>query len=677
MISIATTAQAEETQLPAPHDRPELVQRLRAAQIERNAARRQGGLVSFLAWVKLMLARLNIFPPMRAFGIYTMRHGPLMAAGCAYNMFFSVAAMLVAGFSVLGLVVSGNTDLQKIVIDGVAKSTPGLIKTNGSDGLVGADQLFSMGTGLSITLVISLVSLALTSLGWIAGLREGIRGVFDLQPLQMNGVVLKLRDIGTLLVLGIVVVVTSVISFGVSAAMGTLIDELNLNRAVFGTLAWVISIIVLVLIDMSVAIVLFSFASGVKMPRRISWETALLTAIGSTVLRSLSSLILSNVAGKNPLLAPFSVILGLFVWFFFLSQVYLICAGWGAMRLADAENARKAKGEPARLSMRAVVQRRFGDYGVLSYTTVPTPQPGPREVRVRVEAAGVEAETWYRVSGRPKFTRFLKNGFLRPGNKVPGRAFSGVVDAVGSKVKTFTPGDAVLGTIEGAYAEYVLTTAERLVSKPETLSHAQAAALPISAGAAMQALQLGRGVVGDLRGKKILVLGAGGGVGHYVVQAAHDAGAKVTGVCSTSKAEFVKSLGANEVLNYRTDEPTKKVKRRWDVIVDCSGGRSMSSLQFILDDKGALILVARHSEAGTTAKIIAGARNALTSQKILALTFHESTRDVQRLVDLANDGVLKPRVEAQYPLADAEEAIAQVHNARVPGKTVLSIGERD
>ncbi|WP_045072942.1 YihY/virulence factor BrkB family protein [Psychromicrobium lacuslunae] len=328
---------------PAPTDRKELERRLLLKRVELSKAKRKapGAPNPLQARVEYYLAALNLFRPMRAFQTYSLRHGPLLAAGSAYNMFFSVAAMLVAGFSILGIVANGNRDLQNIVIDAVNKSTPGLIKmSDGESGLATPQDLFNAGSGFGWALVISLAALLLTSLGWIGGLREGVRGIFDSGPLMTNPILLKLKDAATLVVLGIVLVITSVISVGVVTALDSVIAALSLDPASVRPITYIASLLVLLLLDLAVCMALFRVVSAVTMPRGVLWQTALIAAVGSTVLRALSSLLLANVAGKNPLLAPFSVILGLFVWFYLLSQVYLIAAGWGAVGKADAEQGR-------------------------------------------------------------------------------------------------------------------------------------------------------------------------------------------------------------------------------------------------------------------------------------------------------------------------------------------------
>lgn len=310
-----------------------------------------GPLSKLLAGAKFLVAKLNTVLPMRVWKLYSTRHGPLMAAGSSYNMFFSIAALLVAGFSIFGIVAAGNQALQDMVVRSVAESTPGLIDT-GSGGLATQEQLFASGSGYGWALVISTAAMLLTSLRWIASLREGMRGVFALPPLQGNLLLIKLKDLGTLLILGITLVVTSVVAAVSNTALGAVLDFLAIESAIAAFFTRAAGVLVMLLLDMLVAVVLFRAASGIRMPRSVLFQAALIAGAGSTLLRMFSSTLLGNV-GNNPLLAPFAVILGLFVWFFLLSQVYLMATAWGAVGMADVKAKRQAaRREGRQLSLR-------------------------------------------------------------------------------------------------------------------------------------------------------------------------------------------------------------------------------------------------------------------------------------------------------------------------------------
>ncbi|MCG2620655.1 YihY/virulence factor BrkB family protein [Arthrobacter sp. I2-34] len=319
---------------------------LRAQVVRRrrevSQARREAGIIGRLvAWSNYLFARFNATRPLRVWNLYLMRHGPLMAAGSAYNMFFSVAAMLVAGFAVFGLVASNTPRLQVAIIAILSHSVPGLIDT-GSGGFVTPEQLFSHGTTFSLTLVVSMITLLLASLGWIAGLREGLRGIFGVPRLTGNFFLIKLKDVGILLLLAVALVLTSILAILAGTLLELAAGWLEFVGALAYPLAIGLGLLVMLLLDMAVAVVLFRLAARLPMSRPMLWQASLMVAAGSALLRFFASALLDGVA-QNPLLAPFAVVLGLFVWFFFLSQLYLLAAAWGAVGMADARTPARTK----------------------------------------------------------------------------------------------------------------------------------------------------------------------------------------------------------------------------------------------------------------------------------------------------------------------------------------------
>lgn len=338
-----------EPPAPTEHVKLKVIALHKRREIGRARREGKGFFAVALAFIMWLLAKVNTFKPVRSFKLYAQRHGPLMAAGISYNMFFAVAAMLVAGFSILGIVAAGNREFQKLIVSGVDKSVPNLIDT-GDGGLATPEQLFSTGGALSITLIISTATMLYTALRWISSLREGMRGVFDLLPLQLNVVLAKLRDLGTLLILAIAMVVTLGVGVVANTLLDTIIELLNLG-AVARYLTQAAGLLVMLLLDMVVAVIMFRLASGIRMPRRAIFQAALLAGIGSTLLRTFSTQLLGS-AGENPLLAPFAVILGLFIWFFLLSQVYLISTAWGVVTTSDVEASRAGNGKDRLPSLR-------------------------------------------------------------------------------------------------------------------------------------------------------------------------------------------------------------------------------------------------------------------------------------------------------------------------------------
>src|SRR5438309_7377509 len=201
---------------------------------------------------------------------------------------------------------------------------------------------------------------------------------------------------------------------------------------------------------------------------------------------------------------------------------------------------------------------------------------------VRVHAAGVDQGVWHEVAGLPYLFRIAGIGVRTPKHPIPGHDVAGTVEAVGEKVTGLRPGDEVFGVCRGSFAEHARARADRLARKPANLSFAQAAAVPTSAATALQALRN----KGNVRaGQRVLIIGAGGGVGTFAVQLAKVYGAEVTGVCSTAKIELVRSLGADHVIDY-TQVDFAGGRSRYDVILDIAGNRSVSHLRRALAPAG-------------------------------------------------------------------------------------------
>lgn len=343
MVRTLPPAKKQEPDTPFPTERAKLRLKVLRARRELGRVRREhsGGMPVLTATFTYLMARLGAFRPMRAFQLYTQRHGPLMAAGIAYNMFFAVAALLVVGFSIAGLVVSGNPELQAMIVRAVDRTTPGLIDTDGPGGGTGIarpEQLFGLESSLSMALLISTLVMLFTSLRWIGGVREGMRGIFDVPAVETNPILMKLKDLLILLILAVALVVTTAVGVIANTVLDLVLPLVGLDSAA-RTLTQIAGFLVTLLLDTLVAVILFRAASAIEMPRKVLLQSALIAGVGSTVLRTFSTLLLAGV-DRNPLLAPFAVILGLFVWFFLLSQVYLLAAAWGAIGSADARSAR-------------------------------------------------------------------------------------------------------------------------------------------------------------------------------------------------------------------------------------------------------------------------------------------------------------------------------------------------
>lgn len=314
--------------------------------------------------------------------------------------------------------------------------------------------------------------------------------------------------------------------------------------------------------------------------------------------------------------------------------------------------------------MKAVVSRR---YGSAALGDVDVPVPGKGEVLLEVRAAGVDMGTWHVLSGRPYLMRVMGFGFRAPKTPVLGRDVAGVVSAVGSGVTEFAVGDEVFGTCLGAFAEHAVAPVSQLAAKPAGLSFTEAAAVPISGGTALQGLR------GVRPGQRVLVLGAGGGVGSYGVQIAKAAGAHVTGVCSTSKVSLVRSLGADEVVDYTVADFTGT----YDLVLDCGGHRSLSRLRRAVAPRGTVVLVGSETSGpllgGFDRALRAMALNPFVPQKFVLLMSTERGDVFDELRVLIESGAVQPAVDRTFPLSEALNAIEYVYSRRSAGKVVVTI----
>src|SRR5918994_5167439 len=243
--------------------------------------------------------------------------------------------------------------------------------------------------------------------------------------------------------------------------------------------------------------------------------------------------------------------------------------------------------------MKAIVQDKYGSADVLELGEVEKPQPGDDELLVRVHAAGVDPGVWHLMTGRPYLVRAMGFGLRRPKIRVRGTDAAGIVEATGKNVVRLKPGDSVYGTCDGSFAEYACAKAERFAPKPSNLSFKQAAAVPVSGVTALHGLR----DAGKLQPEqKVLIIGAAGGVGTYAVQLAKAFGAVVTGVCSTSKVDLVREIGAEEVIDYTREDFTEGT-RQFDLILDTAGRRPLRQLRRALTPQGTLVIVGGAVEA--------------------------------------------------------------------------------
>jgi NADPH:quinone reductase-like Zn-dependent oxidoreductase len=288
-----------------------------------------------------------------------------------------------------------------------------------------------------------------------------------------------------------------------------------------------------------------------------------------------------------------------------------------------------------------------------------------------VHAAGLDRGTEHLMTGKPYVARLFV-GLRKPKNPIPGRDAAGTVAAVGSSVTRFAVGDEVYGVAPGSFAEYAVAREDKLARKPVNLSFAQAAAIPISAGTALQALvDAGR----VQAGQSVLVIGASGGVGTYAVQLAKAFGAEVTGVASTAKVDLVTSLGADHVIDY-TREDFADGTRRYDLILDIGGSTPVRRLRRALRPRGTLVFVGGENSGNLTG-LGRQLRGALISpflrQRLVLLVAKERAADLERLTGLIEDGKVVPSVDRSYPLDEAPDAMRLLEKGQVRGKVVITV----
>ena len=324
-------------------------------------------------------------------------------------------------------------------------------------------------------------------------------------------------------------------------------------------------------------------------------------------------------------------------------------------------------------TMRAVVQDVYGEADVLRLADIDRPTITDDEVLVRVHAAGIDQGAWHLMAGLPYPIRLAGFGFRAPKARVRGRELAGRVEAVGKDVTAFRPGDEVLGIGEGCFAEYAVATPDKLVRKPAGLSFRDAAAIGVSATTALQAVR-DQGHVQP--GQQVLVIGASGGVGSFAAQIATAFGAVVTGVCSTSKVDLVRSLGAHTVIDYQREDVTSG-DARFDVILDTGGSTPLRRLRRVLAPQGPLVIVGAETGGrwlgGLDRQLRAMLLNPFTSQRLGSFIASENAADLTALVELVEAGTVTPAVDRTFPLAETPAAVRYLRAGQARGKVVVEI----
>lgn len=323
-------------------------------------------------------------------------------------------------------------------------------------------------------------------------------------------------------------------------------------------------------------------------------------------------------------------------------------------------------------TMRAIVQDVYGTTDTWQRADTAKPEIKADEVLVQVHAAGLDRGTWHTMTGRPYLMRIMGFGFRGPKNRVPGLATAGTVAAIGSAVTRFSVGDDVYGVSRGAFAEFAAAPEEKLFGKPTNLTFEQAAAVPVSATTAMQAVDLGRIEAGH----SVLVTGASGGVGTYAVQIAKALGAEVTGVCSTGKIDLVRSIGADHVVDYTTQDFANG-SSRYDVVLDLAGNTPLRKLRKILDPKGTLVIVGGESKGNVTGGLGRSLRAPMWSlflgQRLTMLTSSETYPSLEKVTDLIDAGKVVPVIDRTFTLGEARSAMRHLEAGQARGKIVVTV----
>jgi NADPH:quinone reductase-like Zn-dependent oxidoreductase len=321
--------------------------------------------------------------------------------------------------------------------------------------------------------------------------------------------------------------------------------------------------------------------------------------------------------------------------------------------------------------MKAIVYTRYGPPDVLHLEEIERPVPKDDEVLVRVHAASVNAYDWHMMRAKPFLVRLMGVGFLRPKNRILGADMAGRVEEVGREVKQFGPGDEVFGTVSGGFAEYVCAPETALASKPANLSFEEAAAVPMAAITALQALR-DRGQI--QRGQKVLINGASGGVGTFAVQIAKSFGAEVTAVCSTKNLDKARTIGADKVIDYTREDFTKS-GQRYDLILAANGYHSILAYRRSLSPGGTYV-----NAAGSMAQLfqvmLLGPLLSMTgSRKMRGFVAKRNQKDLAFMKELLEAGRVVPVIERRYSLGQAAEAVRYVEEGHARGKIVITLDD--
>ena len=323
--------------------------------------------------------------------------------------------------------------------------------------------------------------------------------------------------------------------------------------------------------------------------------------------------------------------------------------------------------------MKAIVYHRYGAPDVLQYQEIEKPTPADGQVLIQVRASAANPYDWHFIRGTPSFIR-LFTGIRAPKSPRLGADVAGVVEAIGPNVSVFKPGDAVFGIASGSFAEYACAPESSLALKPDNLTWEHAACAPIAGITALQGLR-DKGKVQP--GQRVLINGAAGGVGTFAVQIAKSFGAHVTGVCSTRNVELVRSLGADEVIDY-SRENFLGAGRRYDLFFDLVGNSHLSACLRVLHPKGTYIGCGGGGPDRGSMELVGSMLHSVViapfvSQKMPGLLAKVNTADLTALADLMRTGKVTPVLDRSYPLSETALAIGYLEQCHARGKVAITV----
>jgi len=323
--------------------------------------------------------------------------------------------------------------------------------------------------------------------------------------------------------------------------------------------------------------------------------------------------------------------------------------------------------------MKAIVQDRYGTADVLELEDVDEPKVASGDVLLRVHAASAHVGDWHFMTGLPYLFRIAGSGLRAPKTRVRGTDVAGRVEAIGKDVTRFQPGDEVFGICDGAFAEYAAAREDKIAPKPANLTFEQAATVPTSGSTALQALR----DAGKVQPRQtVLIIGAAGGVGSFAVQIAKAFGAHVTGVCSTTKVELVRSIGADDVIDYTRDD-FAETGQRYDLILDIAGNRSLSHLRRGLAPRGTLVIVGGEGGGrwfgGIDRQLRAQMLSPFVSQKLGTFIAKQKGDNLVVLKELIEAGKVVPVIDTTYPLSEVPEAIRHLEEGHARGKVIITM----